>query len=152
MEERPSVWRVAANVLNKQFWAADKGWSSSLGVGRGAYNSSPKKLTLIRNGYASLGPGLILRYDLSNGKETSFGTWNVGSLYSLGSLTTIAARELSRYKSDLVGVQGVRWDKGGTVRAGNYIFSMKKETKIIKWEQDFSCTKNSVSSQVSRGC
>jgi hypothetical protein len=28
-------WRVAANILNKQSWTADKGWSSSLGVGRG---------------------------------------------------------------------------------------------------------------------
>jgi hypothetical protein len=28
--------RVAANTLNKQSRTADKGWSSSLGVGRGA--------------------------------------------------------------------------------------------------------------------
>jgi hypothetical protein len=28
------LWRVAANVLNKQKWAADKGWPSSLGVGK----------------------------------------------------------------------------------------------------------------------
>ena len=41
MEERPPVWRVAANILNKQSRRADKGWSSSLGVGRGADNSSP---------------------------------------------------------------------------------------------------------------
>jgi hypothetical protein len=34
------IWRVAANILNKQSWTADKGWSSSLGVGRGANNSS----------------------------------------------------------------------------------------------------------------
>jgi hypothetical protein len=34
-------WKVAANMLNKQLRAADKGWSSSLGVGRGANNSSP---------------------------------------------------------------------------------------------------------------
>jgi hypothetical protein len=34
-------WRVAANILNKQSWTGDKGWSSSLGVGRGANNSSP---------------------------------------------------------------------------------------------------------------
>jgi hypothetical protein len=33
--------RVAANILNKQSRTADKGWSSSLGVGRGANNSSP---------------------------------------------------------------------------------------------------------------
>jgi hypothetical protein len=34
-------WREAANILNKQSRTADKGWSSSLGVGRGANNSSP---------------------------------------------------------------------------------------------------------------
>jgi hypothetical protein len=33
-----------------------------------------------------------------------------------------AAKELARYKLDLVGVQEVRWDKGGTVRAGDYTF------------------------------
>ena len=38
-------------------------------------------------------------------------TWNVRSLYRAGSLTA-AARELARYKLDLVGVQEVRWDKG----------------------------------------
>ena len=43
MEERPPIWRVAANKLNKQSRTADKGWSSSLGVGRGANNSSPWK-------------------------------------------------------------------------------------------------------------
>jgi exonuclease III len=43
-----------------------------------------------------------------------FGTWNVRSLNRSGSLTTVA-RELARYKLDLVGVQEVRWDKGGTV-------------------------------------
>ena len=31
-------------------------------------------------------------------------------------------QELARYKLDLVGVQEVRWDKGGTVRAGEYNF------------------------------
>jgi hypothetical protein len=35
------IWGVAANILNKQSRTADKGWSSSLGVGRGANNSSP---------------------------------------------------------------------------------------------------------------
>jgi hypothetical protein len=34
-------WREAANILNKQSRTADKGWSSSLGVGREANNSSP---------------------------------------------------------------------------------------------------------------
>jgi exonuclease III len=50
-----------------------------------------------------------------------FGTWNVRGLYMSGSLMTVA-RELVRYKLDLVGVQEVRWDKGGTLRAGDYTF------------------------------
>jgi len=41
IEERPQMWRVAANILNKKSRTADKGRSSSLGVGRGADNSSP---------------------------------------------------------------------------------------------------------------
>ena len=66
--------------------------------------------------------------------DMSFDTWNVRSLYRSGSLTT-AAGELARYKLDLVGVQEVRLDKGGTVRRGDYIFFyMKKETKIINRE------------------
>ena len=48
------------------------------------------------------------------------GTWNVRSLYKAGSLKA-AARELGRYKLDVVGLQ-VRWDKGGTVREGDYDF------------------------------
>jgi hypothetical protein len=47
----------------------------------------------------------------------SFGTWSVRSLYRSGSLMTVA-RELAKYKLDLVGVQEIRWDKEGTVRAG----------------------------------
>ena len=41
MEERPPIWGVAANILNKQARTADKGWSSSLVVGRGFNSSSP---------------------------------------------------------------------------------------------------------------
>jgi hypothetical protein len=35
------IWRVAANMLNKQSRTADSGWSSSLGVGSGANNPPP---------------------------------------------------------------------------------------------------------------
>ena len=50
-----------------------------------------------------------------------FGTWNGRNLYRAGSRIP-AARELARYKLDLVGVQEVRWDRGDTVRAGDYNF------------------------------
>jgi mRNA deadenylase 3'-5' endonuclease subunit Ccr4 len=43
-----------------------------------------------------------------------FGVWNFRSLYRSSSLVEVA-RELARYKLDLVGMQEVRWDKGGTV-------------------------------------
>ena len=34
----------------------------------------------------------------------------------------------------------------GPVRAGDYNFSMEKETKIINWEQDICTPQNSISS------
>jgi hypothetical protein len=54
-------------------------------------------------------------------RDLLVGTWNVRSLYRAGSLTA-AARELARYKSDLLGVQEVGWDKEDTVEAGDYSF------------------------------
>jgi len=41
MEERSSVWRLGANILNKQSRTADKEWSFILGFGRGANKFSP---------------------------------------------------------------------------------------------------------------
>jgi hypothetical protein len=43
------------------------------------------------------------------------------SLYRIGSLMT-AARELGKCKLDLVGVQEVRWEKGGTEWAEDCTF------------------------------
>jgi exonuclease III len=43
-----------------------------------------------------------------------FGTCNVSSLNRAGSLTAVA-RQLARYKLDLVGVQEVRWDERGAL-------------------------------------
>jgi exonuclease III len=53
--------------------------------------------------------------------DMRFGTWNIRSLYRIGSLKTVA-RELGKYKLDLVGVQEVRWEKGCTERAEDYTF------------------------------
>jgi hypothetical protein len=35
------LWKLAANILNKQPRTDNKGWSSSLAVGRGVNNPSP---------------------------------------------------------------------------------------------------------------
>jgi len=53
------------------------------------------------------------------------GTWNVRNFYRAGSLKA-AARELARYKLDVVVVQEVRWGKGGTVSAGEYDFYLRE--------------------------
>ena len=75
-----------------------------------------------------------------------FGTWNVRSLYRADSLTA-AARELARYKLDLVGVQEVRWDNGGTVRAGGYTFFLWKMKRKSSIGSKIFCTpQNSISS------
>ena len=72
-------------------------------------------------------------------RDKRFGTWNVRSLYRVGSLTA-ATRELARYKLDLGGVQEVRWGNGSMVRAEDFNISMEKEMKIINWEQNFLYT------------
>jgi exonuclease III len=40
--------------------------------------------------------------------DMRFGTWNVSSLYRVGSLKTVAS-ELAKYNINLVVVQEVRW-------------------------------------------
>jgi hypothetical protein len=68
--------------------------------------------------------------------------WYMEYKERLGSLTTVA-RELSRYKLHLVGVQGVRLDKGDKVTAGVYIFFYGKGNEQ---NQLFCCTpQNSIS-------
>jgi exonuclease III len=57
--------------------------------------------------------------------DMRFGTWNVWSLYRVGSLMTLS-RELSRYRLDLVGVQEVRWEGSGRIPAGEYTFFYRK--------------------------
>jgi len=47
-EERPPKRMVDANILNKQSRTADKGWFSSLGVGRSANDYSRKELKMLK--------------------------------------------------------------------------------------------------------
>jgi exonuclease III len=50
-----------------------------------------------------------------------FDTWNIRNLFRAGSLVTVS-KELSKYKSDLVGVQEVRREGSGTEPSGEYTF------------------------------
>jgi exonuclease III len=62
--------------------------------------------------------------------DMRFVTWNVRSLYTVGSLRTVV-RKISKYKLDLVGVQEVRWDRGGTEPAGEYTFFYGRGMRIM---------------------
>ena len=76
-----------------------------------------------------LGHGLILWYELSNEKwDMRFGTWNFMSLYTAGSLTA-ADRELVKCNLYLACMQEVSWEKGSTVRSGDYNFFREKENE-----------------------
>ena len=54
-------------------------------------------------------------------RDMRSGIWKVRSLYRSGALKIVAG-ELAKYKLDFVGLQEVRRDKEGTVRAGDCIF------------------------------
>lgn len=68
------------------------------------------------------------------------GMWNARNLYMSGSLMTIA-KELSKYKLGLVGVQEVRQGKGGTKSAQKYTFLSGKGNENHKLCPGFICTK-----------
>jgi exonuclease III len=76
-----------------------------------------------------------------------FSAWNMKSMYRSGSITT-AVRELARYKLELMSLQEVRWDKGGTARAGDYTFFFygKREWKSHIGNRIFHTPENSTSS------
>jgi exonuclease III len=53
--------------------------------------------------------------------DIKFGTWDVRSLYRAGSLKTVA-NELAKHDLDLVTVQEVRCDEGGSQPTDDYKF------------------------------
>jgi hypothetical protein len=59
-------------------------------------------------------------------------------MYRSGSLRTVD-EEILKYKLDLAGVQEVRWDRGGIVPAGKYIFFYGKSNENHKLGS-FFCT------------
>jgi hypothetical protein len=84
------VRRVAASILNKQSRTADKGWSSSFGVGRGANNPSPSKFFIVtkcfkapRTRTDSLAQPKQWKNDIR------FGTGIVRSLYRVGAIKAV---------------------------------------------------------------
>ena len=84
IEERPLIWRVAANILNKKSRTADKGWFSNLGFwGRCLYLLTVKTYHVTSR---SKRPGTWadpLVQHKQRKKDMKFGNLNVRSLYRL---------------------------------------------------------------------
>ena len=77
MEEWPPTWKVAVNILNKQSRTADKGWPSSLGVGRCSKNFSPQKRYLVTK--CSCRKPWMWTDTSVQPKQRSFRKWDVGA-------------------------------------------------------------------------
>jgi hypothetical protein len=109
------IWRVAANILNKQSRTADKEWSSSwvLGVWLTTPHRTNKLVMKFHEGPWT--DSFDKRIKLQK-MDMKFCTRNVRSLYRA------VVKEISKYELDLVEVQNVRWDRGGIKPAGEYIF------------------------------
>jgi hypothetical protein len=134
------MWRLVAVTLNKQLRRADKGWFSILGLGVGVQIFHCKKedfFTKILKEPRTWEDSLNKRPKLWN-TDIRFWTWNVKSLYRAGSLKTVS-RELARYKLDLVGVQEIRWEGGGTEPAGEYTFFYGKGNENFELDTGIFC-------------
>ena len=113
-------------MLNKQPWTADRTGPPAWGLVEGLTTPHRKKeivtnpLNKPRNWTDSL-----VRPQQMN-KDMRFGTWNVTSLYRTGALTLVA-RELAKYRLDLVGVQEVRLDGNAISPIGDYMLYYEKE-------------------------
>jgi hypothetical protein len=92
------IWKVAANIQNKQSRTADKGWSSSLGVGCRTNNSSQQKIILLWNITKGLGLGThsLDKWSKLMKLDMRFGMRNVRSLYRADLLMTVA-KERSKW-------------------------------------------------------
>ena len=94
---------------------ADRGWSSSSGVGRGANNCSPSNVSCYEPfKKASTRTDPLVRPE-------QWGRDVIGACIGQVHLRQRPGN-WQRYKLYLVGVQGVRLDKGGTVRGGEGFF------------------------------
>jgi hypothetical protein len=97
-------WTVAANILNKQSWTADRGGPPACGLGVGLTTPHRKnKLVTKTLKKPRTWTDSLDKRPRRKKMDMRFGTWNVRSMYRAGSLRAVA-EAISKYKLDLVGV------------------------------------------------
>jgi hypothetical protein len=95
MEERPPIWRVVGNILNKHSWTADKWLSSSLVLDK--VPNTPHYKTGLDKGRIHVHWAWTdhLVRNKQRKRDMRYSTWNVRNMYRPDSLTPVA-RELAR--------------------------------------------------------
>jgi hypothetical protein len=68
--------------------------------------------------------------------DTRFGVWKVRNLYGAGLLVTVA-KEISKYKLDLVGVQEVSGNRGRVEPAGKHRLFCGKRNENVELDTVF---------------
>jgi hypothetical protein len=77
--------------------------------------------------------------------------WEVGNLYRAGSLMTVT-KQISKFKSDLVGVQEARWDRRGTEPGGKYtcFYGKGKEHRELRTDSIMLMSRQKIQSIIWR--
>jgi hypothetical protein len=71
-----------------------------------------------------------------------YGICIMEELYRAGTIVRVS-KELSKYKLDLVGVQEVRWEGGGTEPEGEYTFFYGRGIENLELGTGFLCIRES---------
>jgi len=136
------IWKVPANILNKHSWTTNKGWFSSLWHGWGAHNSSLHKTSSLWEVTWGLGLGCIIWNRISNGKWIWHFEHKMLGVSIVQMYWEPVESKLEKYKLDLVAVEEVRWDKGGSEPADDYTCTFlyghgnaNHHIKICNWQE-----------------
>ena len=101
------IWRLAANILNKQSGQPTRSGPPAWGFGVTLTTSHCKNKGVQKRHTGPPNWTDNLERPWQRKMDMRFGTWNVRSLYRAGALGLVTS-ELDRCRMDLVGVQDVR--------------------------------------------
>jgi hypothetical protein len=129
-------WREAANILKQPTRGGPPAWG--LGMGLTTPHHKKKLVTKILKKPRTWTDSLDKR-PRQKKMDMRCSIRKVRSMYRAWSLRAVA-KEISKYNLDLVGVQEVRWNRGGNEPAGEYKFFYGKGNENHELRMGFFCT------------